>query len=63
MTIHHINAATTGLVRAARKMESVLQEIIDEDRRENKYHPFAEVAIDEWRTELRKSGYIVRESK
>ena len=63
MTIHHINAATTRLVRVARKMERELQDFVDEAERGGSHLPFTEKLLDEWRTELRNFGYVFSERK
>ena len=63
MTIHHINPATTKLVRVARKMEAELQDCVDEAERGGSHLPFVEALLDEWRTELRASGYVSGDPK
>jgi len=59
MTIHHINATTTKLVRVARKMERELQELVDNGKERGVPMPWTEALLDEWRTELRDSGYVL----
>jgi len=63
MTIHHIDPTTTGLVRVARKMERELQELVDNAKERNIPMPWTEALLDEWRTELRASGYVSGDPK
>lgn len=65
MTIHHINPATTRLVRVARRMEAELQDFVDDAESGGSHLPFVQALLDEWRSELRASGYVsgVRNSK
>ena len=63
MTIHHINATTSRLVRVARKMEAELQDFVDAAKRDGSQLPFVEALLHEWHEELRASGYVLNKKQ